>query len=93
MDMEKIIEFLEARLAEDEGLAMALSEGGDPEAAESLRVERILAECTAKRDMINYVQRLNGAGLPEFSADYLEKFLIIMASVYSNHPEHNEQWA
>ncbi|MET4061537.1 putative anti-sigma-YlaC factor YlaD [Arthrobacter sp. UYP6] len=92
MEMDRIIEFLEARLAEDEGLALALSGDGDPDAAEARRVERLLAECNAKRDTINYVQRLNNAGMPEFSADYLEKFLIIMASVYSGHPDHDERW-
>ena len=89
--MDEIIEFLEARLAEDEGLAMALSDG-DPDGADAHRTERILAECNAKRDTINYVQRLNSGGLPVFPEDYLEKFLIIMASVYSTHPDHDKQW-
>lgn len=90
--MDEIIDFLEARLAEDEGLAMALSDGGDPDDVDAHRTERILAECNAKRNTINYVQRLNSGGLPAFPEDYLEKFLIIMASVYSTHPDHSDQW-
>lgn len=92
MDMEEIIEFLESRLAEDEGLAMALL-GADLDSPDALKAERILAECTAKRNTIDYILRLDSdVARPEFSRDTLEKFVIIMASVYSAHHEFNAEW-
>lgn len=85
-----IIEFLEARIAEDETEARrALEDLGMAEATADLRA---FAECKAKRKIIAHHERIDWNYEPAGDQDYMEKFLFIIAEVYANHPDYNEDW-
>jgi hypothetical protein len=82
--MEDIAAFLLARIAEDEANVRSWAQ----EAAVAV-LTRALAECEAKRRLIEHVQRLGrGAGA---QAD-LEMFLKIMAVPYAGHPAYRNLW-
>lgn len=88
-----VIEFLEARIRDDEGAAMQgyfnsvahpLFEGGPvtqqtAELPPQVRT-RVLDECAAKRLIITHCDEL-GAGV-----------LFILAAVYKNHPDYRDEW-
>ncbi len=98
-----ITEFLEARISEDEAAAREAmeersrstpNEGADtslvpwpdsPVPAVLVGPERVLAECVVKRSLIEHwgqYEALNGPSL-----------LTVMAMVYADHPDYQQEWA
>lgn len=88
--MSAIIDFLNARLAEDETEARRqLEQLGTAAATADLRA---FAECEAKRKIIAHHARLDRNHEPAGDQDYMETFLFIIAEVYANHPDYKEDW-
>jgi hypothetical protein len=89
-DMSDIIDFLNARIAEDETEARReLEQLAMTEAKADLRA---FAECEAKRKIIAHHERIDWDYEPAGDQDYMEKFLFILAEVYSAHPDYKEDW-
>lgn len=85
-----IIDFLEARIAEDEAEARrSLEQVGMDEATADLRP---FAECEAKRKIIAHHERIGWDYEPAFDQDYMQKFLFIIAEVYASHPDYRDEW-
>lgn len=85
-----IIDFLEARIAEDETEARrGLEQLGTAAATADLRA---FAECKAKRKIIAHHDRIDWDFEPAGDRDYMEKFLFILAEVYADHPDYREDW-
>lgn len=89
-----IAEFLLARFAEDEAAASeelaVLSRGGV--LAESFRhaMRRVLAECAAKRRIVEW---LGHTIENEFGWDGMDWFVLKqLASVYADHTDFDEEW-
>lgn len=95
--MTDIIEFLEARIAEDEAAADGLDESGPgyPSVrtleASPFTAARLLAECAAKRRILENVPLVTD--IPSQMGGTSEYVLMCLASVYSWHPEYQEGWA
>lgn len=96
--MGDIIEFLEARVAEDEAAAAELAEIGPGHQAIGTRLEvspftaaRLLAECAAKRRILENVPLVTD--IPSQMGGTSEYVLMCLASVYSWHPEYQEGWS
>jgi hypothetical protein len=96
--MADIIEFLEARVAEDEAAAEELGEIGRDRQAFGARHEvspfaaaRVLAECAAKRKILGNVPLVTD--IPSQMGGTSEYVLMCLASVYSWHPEYQEGWS
>jgi hypothetical protein len=90
----KIVEFLEARIAEDERAAYDLM--GEREG------DRTLAECAAKRAIVaDYSNAV--ADEPWRSQDAIKTYAMFaaawtftlrhLASVYKDHPDYQQEWA
>jgi hypothetical protein len=89
-DMSDIIDFLNARITEDETEARRqLEQLGTAAATADLRA---FAECEAKRKIIAHFNRINWDYKPAADQHYAEKFLCIVAEVYAGHPDYNEDW-
>lgn len=89
----EIIEFLEARLAEDEVESRdAIREEPYPEGWGNILATRILAECAAKRKIIEHFNRIDWDYEPAGDQDYMEKFLFIIAEPYKDHPDYQRHW-
>lgn len=104
--MADIIEFLEARIADDEAAAGELAEAAEAELAAGgpgrpviqaglevspFTAARVLAECAAKRKILANVPLVTDiASQMGGTSDYV---LMCLASVYSWHPEYQEGWA
>lgn len=93
--MAVIIEFLEARVAEDEAAAAELGEIGPGHQAIGTRLEvspftaaRVLAECAAKRKILGNVPLV--ADIPSQMGGTSQYVLMCLASEYSWHPEYEE---
>ena len=85
-----ITEFLEARIAEDEARASSgWSRLGDSrwettnEGQDFLTPSAVLAECAAKRAMVDI----------DFQTSELFDNHRVMASIYKDHPDYREEWA
>ena len=87
-----ITEFLEARISEDEAAAQKLAlTDRRPVLSIASTVNhpaRVLAECAAKRAIIERVSPGDG---PAPVRDLV--ILLILASVYKDHPDYQEAWA
>ena len=94
-----IIEFLEARIAEDEGQARYVHEYGDTGGLFS--PARVLSECAAKRAIIEQHQNYMRAAAEregiafigarcgqEVTGDVLKLF----AAAYKDHPDYDKNW-
>ncbi|EMY33271.1 hypothetical protein D477_015808 [Arthrobacter crystallopoietes BAB-32] len=82
--MEEIVEFLLARIAEDEANVRSWGQ-----AASVPVLDRALAECEAKRRLISRVQWLGRRGNGDSEVLAL---LQIMALPYVGHPAYRERW-
>ncbi|GLB69383.1 DUF6221 family protein [Arthrobacter mangrovi] len=82
--MEEIVEFLLARIAEDEANVRSWAE-----AASVPVLDRALAECEAKRRLIRHVRQLAGHRCEDAG---LLTLLQIMALPYVGHPAYRERW-
>jgi hypothetical protein len=90
--MADIIEFLEARITEDEAAArqgLDSGEGSGPFGC--FDPVRVLAECTAKRKILENVPLVTD--VPTAIGGTSEYVLMCLASVYSSHPDYQEGWA
>lgn len=87
-----IVEFLLARIAEDE----AAIEGGhiDPPGPDpQWGLDRMRAECQAKRAIV--AEWSNDARYPDFSGGYetaIDNVLDCLATVYADHPDYDPAW-
>lgn len=104
-----LIEFLLARIAEDEAMARAAdwamqgtwyteAEDSVDEYVRGRAPRRVLAECAAKRAIVNHAhtpprgtQSLNPPSVIVLSAAY-GKVLMILATPYANHPDYLPEW-
>lgn len=116
--MSDIIDFLKARIAEDELQAQqvaelipggvywkaflmeawaAHSEGGSAvdsafKYMRKLSPDHILAECEAKRKIVDHYERIaSGSGIPG-DHQHTEKLLFILAEPYAAHHEYRKEW-
>lgn len=92
-----IIDFLHARIAEDEAEARGALEGlGMTEAKADLRA---FAECEAKRKIIALagdVEQMDAQLSAESGGDDLgtaDEILKALAAVYTSHPDYQQEWA
>ena len=91
--MADLIDFLEARIAEDEadarrGLEM---EGSAGPVVGWFNPGRVLSECAAKRVILGNVPRVTEvASAIGTTSEYV---LMSLAAVYKDHPDYQEGWA
>jgi len=87
-----IVQFLKARIAED---ATANEDRDDGWWSEALH-DRQLAEIEAKRALIDIAPEIRGLSGSESGEAVIDEdgdeMLRIMARVYRNHPDFNEDW-
>lgn len=90
--MAGIIEFLEARIAEDEAAAKEGLESREPARAAvgCFDPSRVLLESTAKRMILGNVPLVTD--VPTAIGGTSEYVLMCLASVYSTHPDYQEGW-
>jgi hypothetical protein len=91
-----IVEFLTARLDEDEAIARAATSGrtynseADGQFIARFNPSRALAEVKVKRDLITQVENWDApcgyCGPPT-------ELLGLIAQAYSNHPDYQHEWA
>jgi hypothetical protein len=99
--MADIIEFLEARIAEDESAAAELEAGahsssepafpGAEWVTSPFTAGRVLAECAAKRRILGNVPLVTDN--PAETGATSEYVLMCLAAVYSQHPDYQEGWS
>lgn len=100
-----IIQFLEARIAEDERVAMrsvtSRKLGGKPYKQISTgdlltKPERVLAECEAKRTILSLFKPEDASENADrdssFYAGGVEDCIYALATVYYNHPDFRSSW-
>jgi hypothetical protein len=99
-----LVEFLEARISEDEAVAQAAIEAGGAPASTSriftsllrptgtveLPPDRVLAECAAKRAIVAYLAPDLGRGYS--SSDTAEEVFRILALPYVDHSDYDVTW-
>lgn len=85
--MNQIVEFLLARIAEDE-VNVRSWQYAQPAPVR----RRALAECEAKRRMIAHWQAVDWQGEPAVTRDYMVGFLKLMALPYAGHPHYRSDW-
>jgi hypothetical protein len=103
--MSDLVEFLTARLDEDEAAARAWLPIGNPDAAAREHIARhdparVLREVAAKRAILAGHSTVTGWNWPDQSdgsvqMDYVEalrRTLRHLAAVYSDHPDYDEAW-
>jgi inosine/xanthosine triphosphate pyrophosphatase family protein len=86
MSTPAITEFLEARIADDEGLATEALPG-EPSvwgARGWYDPARVLAECAAKRAIIELTANCDG-----YTQEAMRRTL---AAAYSDHPDYRQEW-
>jgi hypothetical protein len=93
--MADLIEFLMARIAEDEEWAR-LSAGplySDAEPGTPGYSGRVLAECEAKRNLLNWHRQYDTdeAGEPHGREDQCPTWRLL-ASPYADHPDYRSEW-
>lgn len=91
--MAGIIEFLEARIGEDEAAARQGLESEDPTrgAIGCFDPARVLLECVAKRKILGNVPLVTD--VPTAIGGTSDYVLMCLASIYSSHPDYQEGWA
>lgn len=84
-----ITEFLLARIAEkyEEAVRMA----GSPFLAQQVGSARVLAECKAMREIVEWWAPWDGEVYDGWT-DAANVVLPILASVYADHPDYREEW-
>lgn len=94
-----ITEFLLARIAEDEAEARGLQ--GEMDFGLESAGDRMLAECAAKRAIIEQYEAYGAAAQGVFGVAYIgarsgqrvtEDALRALAAVYKDHPDYQEEW-
>lgn len=97
-----LVEFLLSRIAEDEdaaGRARSHNGGGafanDNYGCLLVQPERVLAECAAKRDLIEWaagITSLRMMGDPDAPRPVEMDVLKVMACVWADHPDFDVRW-
>ena len=91
--MVAIIEFLEARLSEDEAESLdSLEHDPYPESWANIIATRVLLECAVKRKIIAHFNRIDWDYEPAGDQDYMEKFLFIIAEPYMDYTDYHQDW-
>lgn len=92
-----IIEFLEARIAEDEQTANWAIEGGDP--SPTIGPTRLLAECEAKQWILalrdtwqREAEALGDIPLLASRVSAADAILRVLALPYADHPDYRQEW-
>ena len=101
--MMTLTEFLLARIAEDQAdaeLAIRNQEPGEPWGCDTVPGEglqlarwspaRVLAECEAKRQIVNRSKMLTAATYASGIA--FAEILTLLALPYTDHPDYDEEW-
>jgi hypothetical protein len=94
-----IVEFLEARIAEDEADAInrVVLPSTDRRSLTDYDAERAHAECAAKRAIIEDRKRIDRSTNPdEWSMGYSDanySALHALVAVYKDHPDYQQEWA
>lgn len=98
-----IVEFIEARVADDEGRRRRMIEAatiqfGGPPAYRNVAgtPERIERECAAKRETLKRYALYADEAFPDHGGGYAsasEDAMRDLAAVYSDHPDYREDWA
>ena len=93
-----IVEFLEARIAEDEAKAAGLLANTQEGYDINDYAERMLAECAAKRAIIDQWEDLEGIGPLTGGVDAghalgIDAAVRALAAVYKDHPDYQQEWA
>ncbi len=94
--MTDVIAFLEARIAEDEAAARVTApnvpgaDDADGSPGSPLCAARILAECAAKRKILDNVPLVTDISSQTGATS--QYVLMCLASVYSRHPDYQEGW-
>jgi len=86
-----ITEFLEARIAEDEAEAKWVEAEGDHGSSPVQHPSRVLAECAAKRAMVDLYR--NGVMGEIFDGEKWTNPLAPLAAAYKDHADYREDWA
>ena len=94
-----ITDFLLARIADDETLAKYVLQYGDRGTNPNLGPARVLAECAAKRaivepfaELANGRDRLCDAYLQATYKMILRAVILPLATVYADHPDYRREW-
>ncbi len=100
MRVSSLIDFLNARIDEDEARALSKPAAVDDSSVTAVqlgsarylttRPTRLLAECTAKRVIVE-LHRLAGRSEPDIEVAFLGACLAL-ATVYMDHPEFSPEW-
>ena len=92
--MSDLATFLLARIAEDEAEAR---EWGSPWEENLVQPARVLAECEAKRAIVEQAESAEAAIEGEWNISHGENpgWLILahLAAVYADHPDYRQEWA
>lgn len=113
--MASIIEFLEARIGEDEALAVSVIAKCDPDDWENpaatgnfwpeevafwdgVTPYRVLAECAAKRTIIDNWEDPDDIGPLDGDVDAghvlaTDNAVRAIAAIYADHPDYRQEWA
>ncbi|NPC96536.1 DUF6221 family protein [Nocardioides sp. zg-DK7169] len=95
--MNEIVEFVRARIAEDEELAREVESdarhGRDVPAEEAdhvavTGVARVLADCEAKRGLLELAEAAAADGLPRYEGAILRR----LAQPYAEHADYLDAW-
>jgi Family of unknown function (DUF6221) len=99
-----LVEFLEARIAEDERPVRQCIEAGDDGEVGTWNLTRVLAECEAKRRIVAMAEGsedfTSAMPMPGYaqpfhspSVDILIRVQQLLALPYANHPDYRAEWA
>lgn len=89
-----LVEFLRARMAEDEAGARRTSAYLSPE----MNTARVLVECEAKRQIVNHYEQVQNRVAVEPSPYFQGMFVALdqtvcsLATTYADHPDYDEAW-
>lgn len=100
-----LTDFLLARIAEDEATAREYALGAYSMVGEAVDAHaevlgedraaaRVLAECEAKRAIVNYfrVMRENAEQFDALRLSDADAVLTMLATVYADHPDYRDEW-
>lgn len=93
--MTTLTDFLLARIAEDEERAREFVQYEDDvyETAGWLSPTRVLAECDAKRRIVELAVAADEAMDPPTTLILADEVLLALAHVYADHPDFDPAWA
>lgn len=90
-----LTDFLRARIAEDEDVAVTKVRGVE---IRTYPTPRVLAESEAKRQILERADKVSSIPGGEFYADVsaadrtLTAVLLVLAGVYADHPDYRDEW-